>query len=121
MPRPLKSKSGDAKWTQELDAQQVHAALEDAIVDAYDEYEQHTGLLTMIENEVQFPFRAKVLWELVNVIRMEWPEDDEFGLDFVCERNGEEHRIEARSVDLIPPLPDGHLYIAAYLDWKRKL
>jgi hypothetical protein len=52
---------------------------------------------------------------------IEWPEDDEFGLDLVCERAGKRHRVEARSVELIPPLPDGHLYLAAYLAWKRTL
>jgi len=36
----------------------------------------------MIENEVKFPFPARVLGETVQVIAMEWPEDDEFGLDF---------------------------------------
>jgi hypothetical protein len=50
---------------------------------------------------------------------MEWPENDEFGLDLVCERNGVKHRIEARSVELLEPLPKGHLFLAAYLAWKR--
>src|SRR6266516_2486790 len=108
------------KWTEALDEEQVREAFEDAVVDAYDEHEQHSGLLTMIENEVKFPFRGKVLGELITVVGMEWPEDDEFGLDFVCERNGQRHRVEARSVDLVPPFPDGHLYVAAYLDWKRR-
>ena len=118
---PRKAGTGAVKWTEALDEEAVREAFEDAVIDAYGEYEQHAGLLTMIENEVKFPFRAKVLGELVAVVGMEWPEDDEFGLDFVCERNGERHRVEARSVDLVPPLPDGHLYIAAHLDWKRRL
>ena len=116
-----KSENSVVKWTESLDERQVREAFEDAVVDAYGEHEQHSGLLTMIENEVKFPFCAKVLGELVSVVAMERPEDDEFGLDFVCERNGEQHRVGARSVDLVPPFPDGHLYIAAYLDWKRRL
>jgi Calcium binding len=118
---PKKAPARSAKWTHALDKQRVREAFEDAIIDAYGESEQHSGLLTMIENEVKFPFRAKVLGELVTVVGMEWPEDDEFGLDFVCERNGERHRVEARSVNLVPPHPPGHLYIAAYLHWKRNL
>ncbi len=114
-------KTKPTKWTDQLDRDLVCAALEDACVDAYDEYEQHTGLLTMIQDQVEFPFRAKVLGEEVNVVDMEWPEDDEFGLDFVCERDGQRHSVEARSVELVPPYPDGHLYLAAYLDWKRSL
>ena len=75
----------------------------------------------MIEDELKFPFQAKVIGEDVTVVDMEWPEDDEFGLDLVCERGGKRFRIEARSVELIPPLPKGHLYLAAYLVWKRRL
>ncbi len=99
-----------------LDRVEVRAALEEATVDAYDEYEQYTGLLTMVQDQVVFPFRARVLGEEVE---MEWAEDDEFRLDLVCERGGKQHRIEARSVELIPPLPDGHLYLAAYPASKR--
>ena len=46
---------------------------------------------------------------------MEWPEDDEFGLDLVVKRGGGRHRIETRSVNLLEPLPEGHLYLSAYL------
>lgn len=116
---PRKPKGEPKRWTDGLDADEVRAALEEATVDAYDESEQHTGLLTMVENELVFPFRARVLGEEVDVVGMEWPEDDEFGLDLLCERGGTRHRIAARSVELIPPLPDGHLYLAAYLAWKR--
>lgn len=119
MARTKKPKS--ITWTKLLDETEVREAFEDAIIDAYDEYEQHSGLLTMVENELAFPFQAKVLGTVVTVVGMEWPEDDEFGLDLVIERDGEQHRVEARSVDLLPPFPAGHLYLAAYLNWKRML
>jgi hypothetical protein len=113
------SKSASAKWTAGLDQKKVRRAFEEAVVDCYNESEQHSGLLTLIEDEVKFPFPGRVLGETVQVIGMEWPDDDEFGLDFVCEHKGKRHRVEARSVDLVAPLPAGHLYIAAYLDWKK--
>jgi len=116
-----KQKSGNGKWTDRLDPKAVRVALEEATVDAYDQDERHSGLLTMIQEQVEFPFRARVLGEEVDVVDMEWPEDDPFGLDLVCEHAGKRYRIEARSVDLVPPLPDGHLYIAAYLAWKQTL
>lgn len=118
---PSREKSASRKWTDQLDQKEVQEALEEATVDAYDPDEQHTGLLTMIQDQVDFPFRAAVLGEEVDVVDMDWPEDDPFGLDLVCERGGKQYRIEARCVELIEPLPDGHLYIAAYLDWKRRL
>ncbi len=55
------------------------------------------------------------------MVDVEGREDDEFGLDLVCERGGKRYRAEARSVEPLPPLPEGHLYIAAYMDWKRTL
>ena len=109
------------KWTDVLNKDEVREAFKEAIVDAYGDAEQHTGLLTMIQDEVKFPFKARVLGEVLKVVGVEWPEDDEYGLDFVVERGGERHRVEARSVDLVPPLPKGHLYIAAYLEWKRNV
>jgi hypothetical protein len=116
---PRKSKSAPCKWTEHLDEDEVKEAMVEACVDAHGEYEQHTGLLTMIQDQVEFPFRAVVLGEEVDVVDMEWPEDDEFGLNLACEHGGKRYRVEARSVELLPPLPEGHLYIAAYLDWKR--
>ncbi len=115
------SKGRSQRWTAQLDPERVREAFDEAILDCYGEYEQHSGLLTMIEQEVKFPFQAQVLGDRVKIVGMEWPDDEEFGLDFVCERKGKPHRVEARSVELISPFPAGHLYIAAYLDWKKHL
>jgi hypothetical protein len=119
MARKPKPKFGSGKWTDGLDPKDVEEAMDEATVDAYGESEQHSRLLTMVEDELAFPFRARVLGEEVEVVDMEWPEDDESGLDLVCQRGGKRHRIEARNVELILPLPAGHLCLAAYLAWKQ--
>lgn len=105
-----------ARWTDKLPKAAVRAAFEEAVVDAYDDEEQHVGLLTLLGDELKFPFPAMVIGEEVRVTSMQWPEDDGFGLDFVCERGGKRHVIDTRSVKLLPPFPNGHLYLAAYLD-----
>ena len=49
----------------------------------------------MVQQELAVPFRGRVLGEEVgDVVDMEWPEDDEFGLDLVCEhrRRAASHR-----------------------------
>jgi hypothetical protein len=115
------SKAKTHLWTDSIDKADLEVALEDATVDANGEDERHSGLLSAIQEELDFPFEVQVLGETVTVVDMEWPEKDEFGLDLVVERNGQRHRIEARSVNLLPPLPKGHLYLAAYLDWKGRL
>lgn len=106
-------------WIEGLDAEAVEAAHEDATVDAYDEYEQHTGFMTALEELLAFPFSAKVMGETLQVTGMEWPEGDSFGLDLLVERNCESHRMDAKSVELVKPFPDGHLTLAAYLKWRR--
>ena len=85
-------------------------------MDCHDEHEQHSGLLTMVEQELEFPFAARVIGEEVSVVNMEWPEDSEFGLDLVVEHKGDRHRVDARSVELLEPLPDGHLFSCGVSD-----
>lgn len=106
-------------WIEQLNPEEVEEAHENATVDAYGEYEQHTGFMTALEESLAFPFSAKVLGETLQVTGMEWPEGNEFGLDLLVERNGEAHRIDASSVELVAPFPDGHLTLAAYLKWRR--
>lgn len=106
-------------WTEKLDEDDIRETREEATVDCHDEHEQHSGLLTMVDQELQFPFPARVIGEGVTVVGMEWPEDCELGLDLVVEHKGERHRVDARSVEVLEPLPDGHLFLAAYLAWRR--
>lgn len=106
-------------WMENVDEDAVREAREEATVDSCDEHEQHSGLLTMVEEELRFPFPARVIGEDVTVIGMEWPADCELGLDLVVEHKDARYRIDARSVELLEPLPDGHLFLAAYLAWKR--
>ncbi len=105
MPKRAHKKATSFDWTQKLDAEAVEAAMEEATVDANGEDEQHSELLTVIGEELQFPFSAQVLGETVTIVDMEWPEHDGFGLDLIVERSGKRHRMEARSVELFEPLP----------------
>jgi len=100
-------------WTEQLNPEEVDAAHDDATVDAYREYEQHTGFMTALGDELALPFKAKVMGETLQVTGMEWPKNDEFGLDLIVERNGKQHRMDARSMELVEPFPDGHLTLAA--------
>ncbi|MBI1313651.1 hypothetical protein GC176_20355 [bacterium] len=106
-------------WMEKLDEDAVREARDEATVDCYDEHEQHSGLLTMVGEELQFPFPARVIGENVTIVGMEWPDDCELGLDLMVEHKGERYRVDARSVELLEPLPDGHLFLAAYLSWRR--
>ena len=87
-------------------------------MDAYGEDEQLSGLFQAIAEDMAFPWQASVLGDTVTVVGAEMPENDRFGIDLVVEKNGKQLQIEARSVEMLPPYPEGHLYLAAYLMWK---
>ncbi len=82
-------------------------------MDANDEEDQITGLITMAVEALDFPFDAKVMGQVVEVVDLDSSERNTIGLDFIVEYNGGQHRIAAQSVELIPPFPEG----AAFLDW----
>ena len=89
-------------------------------MDAYGDHEQHTGVLTMIDERLGFPFRGKVIGREVSVVGMEWP-DDEFGLDLIVfGEDGERHRIAAAGVEPLDPFPDGVEFLALYFEWRGR-
>ena len=115
--------SGDTQlsWWKHLDPVQVRAAMDEACEDCYDEEEQCSGLHGMIEGELQFPFTVQLLGLSMPAVAFDYAQDDRRSLDLIIEKDGEQYRIEARSVEVEMPLPAGHLYLAAYLYWKSTL
>ena len=107
-------------WIESLDADEIAEALEEATVDAMDDDEQHGGLATMVQEAVVFPFPAKVIGQQVQVVAAEWSDMDSRGVDLIVELDGKRYAIAAQSVELIQPLPEGAVFLAAFLDWKRR-
>lgn len=89
----------------------------EATVDCYGEDEEHSGLLTMIEDNVVCPFRAKVIGEEVTVVELEWPKSG-YGLLAVCEHKGKKHHVDVSSLEWVKPRPEGFEWIEAYLLWR---
>ena len=102
------------------DPERLEALIEEATIDCYNEDEQHSGLMTMIGDEVGFPFEAKVLGDVVQITDMKWP-DHGYGLQFTCEKNGTTYVIDVGSIEWMEPLPEGFEWIEAYLSWVRYL
>lgn len=97
---------------------QLKALIDEATVDCYGEEEQHAGLLTMIEDNVVCPFKAKVIGETVTVSGFEWPQAG-YGLFALCERKGKSHRVDVNSLEWIEPRPEGFEWLEAYLLWRE--
>lgn len=98
--------------------ERLRELIEEATVDCYGEDEQHSGLLTMIQDEVVCPFRAKVIGEEVTVTDFEWPREG-YGLYVVCERQGKKHKVDINSLEWVKPYPKGFEWIEAYLLWRE--
>ena len=115
-----KKPASPASWIETFDADEIAEAFEEATVDSMDEDEQHSGLATMVQEEVEYPFLAKVMGQEVQVVAAEWPDMDSRGVDLIVEFESKRYAIAAQSVELTQPLPDGAIFLAAFLDWKRQ-
>ena len=116
MPKRSSKLPSPTAWIDTLDRKVVAAAYEEATVDACDEEELVSSLITAVEESLEFPFPAKVVGQAVQVVDSKWAERDTLELDLIVERDGGRHRIAARSVELIAPLPEGAVFLAALLD-----
>ena len=100
------------------DRKYLETLIEEATVDCYDEYEQATGLFTMIEEELDLPFTTRILGLEVAVVAIE-QDDSGLGVVAVCERQGERQRLSLSNLPLPSPPPAGAQWIAAYRLWAR--
>ena len=109
--RKRKGNTGSAR----LSKARLDELVEEAIVDCYDESEQATGLYTMIENNLAFPFTTTVLGVLVTVERVQLTPRDE--IVAVCRRSGIRQTVPLLDLPLPSPRPAGSEWIAAYRHW----
>src|SRR3954468_21559761 len=84
----------------------LEALIEEATVDCYDEYEQATGLFTMIQDELDLPFTTRIFGMEVTVVAVE-QDDSGLGIIAVCERQGERQRLSLSNLPLLSPPPAG--------------
>lgn len=98
-----------------LSKRELDALVEEAIVDAYDEYEQTSGFAVMIGDSVAFPFETVVLGVEVTVTGVD--EVPGTGIAAVCRHGKESQRIGILDLPLPSPPPAGSEWIAAYRYW----
>lgn len=93
--------------------------IEEATVDAYNESEQDTGFLTMLEEHIPTPFRARVVGEDVDVQGFDVP-DSGIGIVAVVKRGGKKYRVRLVELELGTPPPEGVEWIEAYKLWAKE-
>jgi hypothetical protein len=95
---------------------ELSAMVEEATIDCHDEEEQLTGLATMVEENLEVPFKATVLGLTVTVTGIT---HTSHGLVADCVRGGHQQAIHVLDLPLPEPPPRGAEWIAAYRHWAR--
>jgi hypothetical protein len=109
--RKPKDKPGSVR----LNKARLDRLVEEATVDCYNESEQATGLYTMIEEHLSFPFATTVLGVPVTVERVQLTLRDE--VVAVCRRARTRQTVPLLDLPLPSPPPAGSEWIAAYRHW----
>ena len=94
---------------------QLDELIEEATVDCHDEEEQVSGFFSVMEEHLALPFMTAILGVDASVASIEM--DDYGRIKAVCERNGEQQRIDLVDLPLPSPPPPGAEWIAAYRRW----
>jgi hypothetical protein len=94
---------------------QLDELIEEATVDCNDEEEQASGFFTIIEDNLALPFTTRILGVDASVAAVEM--DNDGRIKAVCERSGEQQRIDLIDLPLPSPPPSGAEWIAAYRRW----
>jgi hypothetical protein len=96
------------------DVKKLENLVAEAVVDAYDESEQHVGFLTMIQDNLSMPFTTTVLGSEVVV---EGVEDSGNAIVAVCRKGRLRQNIPIFDLPLPTPRPRGAEWIDAYRYW----
>lgn len=99
----------------ELSGAELDALVEQATVDAYDEYEQRSGFHVMLEEHLAVPFETNVLGVEVTVKEVDLRPDG--GLVAICVRGRHRQAIGILDLPLPSPRPEGSEWIDAYRRW----
>jgi hypothetical protein len=104
------------KKKPDKDRARLQTLIDEATVDCYTEDEAHVGFLATIEGNVVCPFKARVIGEEVEVVRLRTREHG-FGVDAVCRYKGEEYPIDINSLEWPAKKPAGFEWVEAYWAW----
>ncbi len=88
-------------------------------MDAYNDEEQATGFLMMIQDHLPCPFLALVVGESVQVVGFDFGEPYETTVMAVCRRKGKRYKINVTSLEWVGSPPKGAEWVEAYRAWLK--
>lgn len=98
-----------------LTTAELDAMVEEATVDAYDEYEQFAAFHVAIEDHLALPFGTTVLGVTVSVTAIQ--ERPGSGIIALCRRGRYRQAIGVLDLPLPEPAPTGWAWVEAYRHW----
>jgi hypothetical protein len=98
-----------------LTKSKLEALVAEATVDCYNEDEQKSGLLTMIQDNLKLPFETTLLGVPVQVQRVDFNKGDE--IVAFCVRGRDRQAVPILDLPLPSPPPKGAEWIQAYRHW----
>lgn len=98
-----------------LSRQRLEALIEQATVDAYDEYEQLSGFHVMLEDHLATPFQTTVPGVEVTIKKIDLRPGS--GIVAICTRGPHRQPIGILDLPLPDPPPEGSEWIDAYRHW----
>ena len=111
----MAKKDGSTVRALRLSKTRLDELVEEATVDCYNEDEQLTGLLTMIQDHMAVPFETEILGVTVTVERVDFNDGNE--VVAFCRRGVERQAVPVLDLPLPSPAPEGAEWIAAYRHW----
>ncbi len=98
-----------------LSKSRLEALVAEATVDCYNEDEQRTGLLTMIQDNLKLPFGTTILGVPVIVQSVDFNKGDE--IVAICVHGRDRQAVPILDLPLPSPPPKGAEWIEAYRHW----
>lgn len=93
---------------------QIEELIEEATVDCYDEEECLVGFFTMIEDELQLPFKAKVFEEEIEVISVKHIRNS---IKVICQKNDSKQSVDITDIACDWNKIEGGKWVIAYKSW----
>lgn len=97
-----------------LKPEKIKQLIEEATLDCYGEYECIIGFQCTIDDNLKFPFKAKVVGEEVEVVGVDLKNETVVA---VCKRNNKNYTVDILSIEYKPKDIDGWEWIEAYRAW----
>jgi len=112
-----KKNTGSKKQWIHLPSAHLDELLAEATMDCYDEYEEISGIYTMIEENLNLPFTTTIFEVEVKVERIDLNEANM--IVAICRRGRERHPIPLLDLPLPDPRPEGVEWIDVYRRWAK--